>query len=252
MSRFKTSAVSERALHLLEMIASASPPPTLRDLTDGIQLPKATTHRFVSLLEKLGFVQRTLDGRHYLVGQRLTRMAIDVMRSSLLMAPGRAILTSLVREIGETCNVAMLDGSEMIYVDRVESDWPLQIRLGVGSHIPLYCTASGKLFLSLMPSSLQRALVGSGPLPQHTARTIVDPAKLEVELQRIRDTEVGTDNEEFIDGMIAVAVPVLDPRGTICAAVAVHGPTARLPLQRAIELAPVLRKAADQIAQTFV
>src|ERR1700753_1497591 len=89
VSPLKTSAVSERALRLLEIIASADPPPTLNDLTKGIELPKATTHRFVSLLEKLGFVQRTLDGRHYLVGQRLTRMAIDVMRSSLLMAPGR-------------------------------------------------------------------------------------------------------------------------------------------------------------------
>jgi IclR family acetate operon transcriptional repressor len=252
MSRFKTSAVSERALHLLEIIANASPPPTLRDLTDGIELPKATTHRFVSLLEKLGFVQRTLDGRHYHVGQRLTTLALDAMRNSFSMAPRRAILTSLVREIGETCNIAMLDGSEMIYIDRVESNWPLQIRLGVGSRIPLYCTASGKLFLSLMPRPLQRSLLGSRPLQQHTARTIVDPATLQATLETIRETEVGTDNEEFIEGMTAAAVPVFDQHGTICATVAVHGPTARLPLQRAIELAPALKKAADQIAQTFV
>ena len=71
-------------------------------------------------------------------------------------------------------------------------------------------------------------------------------------MKKIRETEVGTDNEEFIEGMTAVAVPVFDQRGTICATVAVHGPTARLPLPRAIELAPALKRAADQIAQTFV
>src|ERR1700710_9932 len=87
----KTSAVSERALRLLEIIASADPPPTLNDLTKGIELPKATTHRFVSLLEKLGFVQRTLDGRHYQAGRRLTALAIDVMRNSLSQAPRHAI-----------------------------------------------------------------------------------------------------------------------------------------------------------------
>src|ERR1700761_787638 len=252
LSPLKTSAVSERALRLLEIIASADPPPTLNDLTKGIELPKATTHRFVSLLEKLGFVQRTLDGRHYNVGHRLTGLAIDVVRNSLSQAPRRAVLASLVREIGETCNITMLDGSELIYLDRVESHWPLQIRLNVGSHVPLHCTASGKLFLALMSAPLRRSLLGTRPLQQRTAQTVTDAAALETELEKIRETEVGTDNEEFIEGMTAAAVPVFDHRGTICATVAVHGPTARLPLARAIELAPALKRAADQIAHTFV
>lgn len=252
MSSQRTPAVSERALRLLEIIAEAEEPPTLNELVNRIELPKATTHRFVSLLETLGFAERTLDGRHYQVGRRLTALAIDVMRNSLNQAPRRAILASLVSEIGETCNITVLDGAELVYLDRVESDWPLQIRLSVGSRVPLHCTASGKLFLSLASPQLRQPLIKSHPLRRHTAHTITDHAALEIELEKIRQTRVGTDNEEFIDGMAAAAVPVFDARGKICATVAVHGPTSRLPLSRAIAHAPALRRAADQISLTFV
>jgi IclR family transcriptional regulator, acetate operon repressor len=251
MTTQQTPTVSERALRLLEIIAKAERPPTLNDLTSRIELPKATTHRFVSLLETLGFAQRTLDGRHYQVGHRLTALAIDVMHNSLNQAPRHAILASLVSEIGETCNITMMDRSEMIYLDRVESDWPLQIRLNVGSRVPLHCTASGKLFLSLLPPPLRQTLLQSHPLRRYTAHTITDHAALEAELEKISQTNVGTDDEEFIDGMAAIAVPVLDSRSRICATVAVHGPTGRLPLSRAIALAPTLKKAADEIARTF-
>src|SRR5215813_4603152 len=83
----KTPSVSERAPQLLEIIAKAEQPPTLNELVTLVELPKATTHRFVSLLETLGFAQRTPDGRHYQVGHRLTALAIDVMRNSLSQAP---------------------------------------------------------------------------------------------------------------------------------------------------------------------
>ena len=205
MALQKTPAVSERALQILEIIASAEQPPSLRDLMARTSLPKATIHRFVSLLEMLGFAERSFDGKRYQVGHRLTALAIEVMRTSLARAPRRSILTSLVHEIGETCNITILNGLELIYVDRVESNWPLHIGLGVGSRVPLHCTASGKLFLSLASPSTRNALIRSYPLQRHTARTIVDREELDIELDRIKRSGIGTDNEEFIYGMAAAA-----------------------------------------------
>jgi DNA-binding IclR family transcriptional regulator len=98
---------------------------------------------------------------------------------------------------------------------------------------------------------LRKALFESRPLLKHTPRTIVDIAALETELDKIRQTRIGTDDEEFIEGMSAAAVPVMDTRGRICATVAVHGPTVRLPLQRAIALAPALLRAARAIEKTL-
>ncbi|MBX9710336.1 MAG: IclR family transcriptional regulator [Xanthobacteraceae bacterium] len=251
MSTQTTTSVSERALLLLEIIAKADEPPTLNELVAAIELPKATTHRFIVLLEQLGFAQRTMDGKRYEIGYRLTSLAIDAMRHSFQLAPRRMILSALVEEIGETCNVTMLDGQQLIYLDRVESDWPLQIRLKIGSRVPLHCTASGKLFLSLAPPSLRRTLFSLSTLERHTARTMTSPEELEIALEQIRKTRIGTDNEEFIDGMTAVAVPVMDSNGKICATVAVHGPSGRLPLARAIALAPALKRAAHAIEQTI-
>jgi DNA-binding IclR family transcriptional regulator len=245
-----TTVVSERALLILEIIARAEEPLTLNELMAQIELPKATTHRFASLLERLGFVQRTMDGKRYQTGFRLTELAIETMRHSFQMAPRRAILTGLVNEIAETCNITMLDGMELVYLDRVESDWPLQIRLKTGSHVPLHCTASGKLFLSLAPSTL-RAAVQSHPLKKYTPQTIVDHKALDRALDEIRKTRIGVDNEEFIEGMTAIAVPVLDSKKNICATIAVHGPTVRLPMARAISLAPALRRAAKAVEQAF-
>ena len=94
-------------------------------------------------------------------------------------------------------------------------------------------------------------MFASRSLEKHTSRTITSISALEKELDKIRKTQIGTDNEEFIEGMTAAAVPVMDSKGRICATVAVHGPSGRLPLARAIALAPALKKAASAIEQTF-
>jgi DNA-binding IclR family transcriptional regulator len=252
ISRQTTTSVSERALLLLETIAKAKEPPTLNELMAAIRLPKATTHRFVALLERLGFVQRAADGRRYEVGHRLLALSLEGMQRSFDLAPRRVILSALVEETGETCNITMLDGDRLIYLDRVESDWPLQFRLSIGSRVPLHCTASGKLFLSLAPVSLRKALFRTQPLQRYTPRTLTSTEQLDAELTRIRQTGVGTDNEEFMEGMAATAVPIRDSRGRICATVAVHGPITRLSLSRALALVPALRKAAKSLEQTFL
>lgn len=252
MSTQPTTSVSERALLLLETIAQADEPPSLNELMAAIRLPKATTHRFVALLERLGFVQRAADGRRYEVGHRLLNLSLNGMQRSFDLAPRRIILSALVKEIGETCNITMLDGERLIYLDRAESDWPLQFRLSVGSHVPLHCTASGKLFLSLAPATLRKALFRTQPFQRYTARTLTTTEQLEAELARIRQTGVGTDNEEFMEGMSATAVPIRDSRGRICATVAVHGPITRLPFTRALALVPALKKAAKALEQTLL
>ena len=157
---------------------------------------------------------------------------------------------ALVADVRETCNVTMLEGDHIVYLDRVESDWPLQIRLDVGSHVPLHCTASGKLFLSLGPSSLRNSVLKT-KLQRHTPHTLTSTQKLEAELERCARTELGVDHEEFIEGMNAVAVPVFNARRRICATVSVHGPAGRLTMKRALGLVPALRTAAKAIESTF-
>jgi len=109
-------------------------------------------------------------------------------------------------------------------------------------------TASGKLFFSLLPARTRKRLLETLPLERRTARALVEPALLEAEFARIRDLRFGTDNEDFINGLVAASVPVLDAGGRPIAAVAVHGLVGRSSLERGMSLVQRLRQAADALA----
>jgi DNA-binding IclR family transcriptional regulator len=201
------------------------------------------------MLEREGFLQRELDGKRFVPGPRLNRLALSVIAGSGLRAERHAILHAVSTEIGETCNVTVPDGSEMHYVDRVETHWPLRLQFPIGTRVPLHCTASGKLFLSSLPNARRKRLLTRLALDRRTARTLTEPATLEAALMRIRKEQLGTDDEEFVDGMVAVAVPVTDPRGRLIATLATHAPRQRMTLEAARRHLPALRRAAAQLSE---
>ena len=246
-ARDESSAVA-RALAMLSHVARADGPVTLAGLSEALRLPKGSAHRIAAHLERSGMLLPEPRGKRYSIGQQFVSMAVSTLTHSTARGARRAILQTLVDEIGETCNITMIDGANVLYVDRVEAHWPLRLNLQQGSRVPLHCTASGKLFLAHLRASARKRLIAALKLERHTPNTITDRAKLERELARIRDGKVGTDNEEFLAGLVAVAVPVLGPGKAIYAALAVHGPTARLPLDLALTHVPKLRVAAKELS----
>jgi IclR family acetate operon transcriptional repressor len=241
-----------RAFALLEHIVAADAPISLGDATAAVKLPKPTVYRMLAALEEAGLVAREPEGRRIGAGPRLARLALDVLRNGVARGPRRAILRQLVSEVAETCNLTIIDGSEVVYLDRVESAWPLRMTLQPGSRVPLHCTASGKLLLALLPAGRRKRVVDALPLPCFTDQTIVDRRRLVDELARIRRDGVATDNEEYLAGLVCVAVPVLARDGRAIASVAVHAPVARMPLAAALAHVPTLRRAAAALGTTFV
>ena len=239
-----------RAVSVLEALVAAERPAALAELTSLVRLPKPTLYRMLGMLETAGLVMREPGARRYAPGPRLAALGRNVMLNSSLRAERGAILARLVGEIGETCNFTMLDGAQVVYVDRVEAAWPLRMTLTSGSHVPLHCTASGKLLLALLPKTSRERLVAQLPLNRYTEATITDAKRLGAELARIRANRYATDNEEFHAGLICVAVPVAAKKRA-CAALAVHAPASRMPLERALSYLPVLRKAAAAMSSTL-
>jgi DNA-binding IclR family transcriptional regulator len=196
-------------------------------------------------------VARDPGARRYAPGPRLASLARNVMLNATLRSERHAILAQLVEEIGETCNFTMLDGDRVVYLDRVEAAWPLRMNLSSGSRVPLHCSASGKLLLAFLPKASRERIIGHISLTPYTATTLTDRRRLTAELARIRTNRYATDNEEFHAGLACVAVPVMDGRKRACAALAVHAPVSRMPLTRALEYLPQLRRAAVAMAQTL-
>lgn len=240
-----------RAFAVLEHIAAAEEPPTLEELTRAIGLPKPTIFRILRLLMRGGLVQREVHEKRYLVGERASALALDVQMQSPRRRERRAILSRLVEAIGETCNFTMLDGTDVVYLERVETSASVRLHMKTGSRVPLHCTASGKLLLSEMPLTQVWRLLGPGPLPRYTQRTIVSMSALERELYKIRASGVGTDNGEYLVDSVCLAVPVRDQRARICAAVAVHGPAPRMTLKKGYGFLPAMKNAAAAIAATL-
>lgn len=239
---------SIRALEVVEVVVNADRTMTVADIMTATGLPKATVHRLCGLLEQEGFLAPDIAGKGLTVGHRTRDMALGIMALGGVDAYRHRVLTELSQEIGETCNLNVPVGSEILYVDRVESEWPLRTQLPVGSRVPLHCTASGKLYLSSLPAARRRKLIATMTLDRHTENTIIDSDALNTELDKIRRAKVGTDDEEFIDGMVAAAVPITDQRGRMAAILAFHAPVIRMNMEQAMNHIPALQRAAAALS----
>ena len=244
-----------RLFGLLEVIAAQDRLFSLQDLVEASGLPKPTVHRMLQQIEGAGLLQREGDGRHYATGVRLRRLAETLLLNSTFHGARHRILRALVDEIGESCNITALAGSEVVYLDRVETAAPLRFYLHPGSRVPAHCSASGKIFLAQMAPMQRGRLLGPGvPLERCTEKTIVDGPLLEAELKLVRKLGYATDREEFLPGLVCVAVPVPTPekngRSSLC--IALQAPVMRLSIDQALRWLPALQRAAAALGQLQV
>lgn len=238
---------AERALRLLALVAAEGRPLALADLAQRLSLPKATAHRMCTQLVAGGWLARDPDDKSFAAGATLRRLALDTLARDQQRAQRHAVLNALVQEVGETCNLTALDGAQVLYLDRVEASWPLRLTLDVGSHVPLHCTASGKLFLAMLPAARREALLAALALTGLTPHTITDADALRAEFATIVQQDYSVDREEYIAGLVAVAVPVRDGQGQLRAALAVHAPSVRMSVADAIARLPALQAAARRM-----
>ncbi len=240
-------ATNLRLLVIIEEVARRGVPVRPVELVETIGLPKPTIHRLLQTAEAEGFLQRDLDGRSYGPGPRLRTMAVNTLSSEHLRTARLAILKSAAEVIGETCNLATPDREGMTYLDRVETKWPLRIQLPIGTQVPFHCTASGKMYLSTLRPKTLTAILSARPLERHTDKTITSPDALRAELQLTAKRGYSTDNEEFMSGMAAIAVPVLDLQRRLVATLSVHAPVQRLSLSDVEEFLHVLQGASAKL-----
>lgn len=237
-----------KAFTVLRAISTSTRPVGVSELAVLLGMPKATVHRIVRMLEREGLLERPEGGRRYASGGRLLGFAFDIVASSVRNAPRHAILEAVSRRVGETCNLGIMAQGCVLYIDRVEAAWPFGLRFEIGSRVPLHCTAIGKLFLGSLPPARLEAVLETTPLDRYTDNTITDPDRLRAELDRIREDGVSVDNQEFLAGVVCVAVPVTGSDGTMAAGLAVSAPNARLSLKQALQHAPALREAAAHLS----
>ncbi len=251
MESNQSNAAAVRAFRVLEVVAQQPDGCPLAAIVEAVGLPKQTVHRLVGQLQLAGLVVREPGTRRVQLAARVERFAQAALMNGPARAERHAILAALVDEIGETCNLAALAGTDIVYLDRVETTWALRMLLAPGSHVPLHATASGKLLLSMLPRPQRSRLVEQIRLRGFTENTIVERAELEKELDLTRSRRIGINRAEHLRGMVGIAVPVMLDRRRACAAVALQAPEGRKTLDDLLVHVPRLREAADRMARTL-
>lgn len=237
-----------RLLFLLEEVARRGVAVKPSDLIESLGLAKPTVHRLLQTAEAEGFLQRDLDGRSYGPGPRLRELSVNTVSSEHLRTARLAILRGVADEIGETCNLAIPDREGMIYLDRVETEWPLRIQLPIGTQVPFHCTASGKMYLSTLRQNTLDGFLSARKLNPNTQKTITDPEALRAEILGIAQKGYSTDDEEFMPGMTAIAVPVLDMHNRLVATLSVHAPTQRHEMRSLEQFLALLQFGATKLS----
>jgi IclR family acetate operon transcriptional repressor len=233
----------KRTFELLEAMADAGGRLGLSELAERVALPKPTVHRLVRTLVTLGYVRQE-PSRDYALGPRLVRL-VDAS-SRLLGLWATPHLQQVVDELGESANLAMLDGDHVVDVSTVAGRHAMRMVSEVGGRNLPHCTAAGKAMLAELPPDQAKAIVRRSGMPRYTPATITDPVAFSLELDRIRDQGYATDDEEQELGVRCVAVAV--PGKPMPAAVSISAPLTRMTddlIQRAV---PILSLAAGKLA----
>lgn len=248
----KSIPTNLRLLLLLEEIARVGVPMTPTAANEVLGLPKPTVHRLFHRLEEEGFLQRDIDGRSYAAGQRLRKMSVHVLSSSRLRTVRLSVMNALCEQLGETCNIATPDRDGMVYLDRVETKWPLRIQLPIGTQVPFHCTASGKMYLSTLAPNMLAKYLASAKLEPQTGQTLTDIDAMQKEINATRARGYSIDREEFMEGMVAIAVPIFDDLGRLVSTLSVHAPTQRASIELLEGHLALLNAAAENLSEMML
>jgi IclR family acetate operon transcriptional repressor len=236
----------DRALRLLQELGRHGSGAMLEELADATGLPKSSVHRTLAALRGRGFAFQQDDGR-YLAGSELLRVAFDFYDRVDVRVMLQPLLLRLRDELNETVHLGVLEGADVVYLDKLESRHPLRLTSTIGGRNPAHCTAVGKAMLAWTyptEAELRAWIARSQPLVRRTPSSITDPPALAKEMARIRADGFARDMEESEVGVRCIAAPVFVGTTRPRAAVSISAPRDRMSSARIREVAPLLMRGA--------
>ena len=237
----------DRALDILSCFRQDEPGLSFTQITERVSMPKSTVHRLLTTLERKRFIIRDKTTGKYQLGLRFIEMASLVLQDANLQRWTQLYLQRLSDECGEMVDLAVLDGAEVVYLQVIEGPQRVKLAARVGQRLPAFCTASGKAFLAYLPHDEVSRILGQSLL-KYTENTLVSLTDLYEDLRVARERGFAISEEEYEKDINAVAAPILDANGRPVAAVAIAGPSFRLPHERMLMLGQSIQATIEAIA----
>ena len=252
-SQFRESSAGtlqslDRALGILVAISRAGRA-TLTDLSMSLGVPTATTHRILTTLQKHGFVAFNEDRQDWSIGIEAYRTGASFMNRTNLSEASRPVMRHLMEKTGETANLAIPDGTEVVFVGQVETQNPIRAFFARGTRTSMHASGTGKAILSSMPEERVRKLLMSSGLTAYTDKTLTSPQALFEDLAETRARGYSFDSEERFSGMSCIGSVIFDEHQEACGGVSISGPSTRFDPLRIPELGATVAEAARDITQ---
>ena len=238
----------ERALDVLMCFTNQTPELTMTQISEMVGLNKSTIHRLLATLEEKRFVERDAYSGLYRPGIRLIQMAFLTMDHNNLRRLVTPLLNNLSNQHRENVNLSVLDDTHVVYLEVIESPQRVKLAAARGQRLPAFCTASGKAILAFLPEDKVIGILKSG-MPRYTQNTIITPEAFIENIHRAREQGFAFSEQEFEEGINAIAAPITNSNGKPIASVSIAGPAYRLTRERMIEIGSDLVSQIKEFAQ---
>ena len=240
----------EKCFVILDCLDANRHLPTLEEIIRITGYKKTTCFRLLKTMRTLGLVEVSPGKKKYRYGPRLAALGLSALKTMNLRQSALPILQQLRDETGETVNLTVLSNSEILYVERIMSDYLVNVNVNVGDRLPVYCASMGKVILAFLPESRLEQILSSIKFKTRTEKTIVSRSALLKELEQIKSNGFAINDEELEKGLRAVAAPIFNYTGEAFAATNIAWTTARHPDRAAFaDYAPKIVAAARQISR---
>jgi len=247
-SEYIIQAVSH-ALDLLEQFHDDVDELGVTELSKRLKLHKNNVFRLLATLESRGYIEQNKATENYRLGLKALELGQTFIRQMGLLRQAKPILEQVVENCNETAYVAIYKDQHTVYLDVIETSLTVRVVSRVGSRLPTYCTASGKVHMAFMSDEELDDLLASSKLVRHTPTTLTSPEALKTELARVREQGYAFDNEELDQGVRCIAAPIRDYTRRIVGAISISGPSMRIESDRVEnELIPLVLKASSDLS----
>lgn len=245
-NRYRIHSI-DKAMDLLELLAEK--PLGLLELAERLNRPKSSLYRIITTLEERGYITRDEENDKYCIGLKTLELTKNLLENNTLSNVSRFDMQRLVDKTGESANLGVLSGEEILYVAVLEGTHQLKFTETVGSRAPLHASAIGKAIAAHLPEEKLNQLLEKRVLNKITPKTIDNQERFKKELKYVRENGYALDDEEVATGARCIAAPIFNMFGRVEAAISISGAIHRLPDEKLKELSSHVIKATHNISQ---
>ncbi len=224
----KTIGSVIKAVEVMEELAKSEDGLGVTEISSRLNYGVSATYHLLNTLKQCNIIEQDKKTKKYRIGFALFRISGMAKRQNVLANLSQPYLDKLREVVGETSNLVILDGSEIVYIAQSESTKLLKMFTQLGAKVPLYCTGGGKILLAYQPKRIQDLILSKSNFQRYTQNTLASAEDLMEELEIIKKQGYALDNEEREEGVTCIAAPVFDCYGEAIASISISGPTYRL------------------------